>query len=370
VFRRYAEAPSADRPGRYYSVKYTEEGIIISFNRKKHGYGPASGDGKIRIVCADAQSAELLAVGSVLGYDGMRLSLDGFDDVLPGYLSVIAELDGEYRFITGIAELGEQKDDDPLAFDSGAGEIVVLDTGGLEGYTLFVAELATTLAGRGNVRAGSSFEPGGLINPLPAFGGTDRQSAAQLRREFAQDFSRPAVAATPQDYEYFAASCPGLCISKVKAQSVGNMNVMRVAVLPAGASQSEPKLSPLYEKQILTYLESRRLIGTVIEVVPAVFVPVDIRVVVYTKETYEAAEQSGREVLLRLLDGMRPEIPFGSRLSFERIRTALEAAQCIETVYDLNIMPQSRSRARLDGPDLVFAADALPTPGSIVIDVR
>ena len=71
---------------------------------------------------------------------------------------------------------------------------------------------------------------------------------------------RPTTAVTAQDYEEIVKAVPGLCIRQVKAVRDEAENSVSIAVQPF-SEEPYPALSPVYEEQILHWLEHRRLVS-------------------------------------------------------------------------------------------------------------
>jgi hypothetical protein len=382
VYRRYVPYDGKGQQGRFYEAALGPDGVRIEFGPKRFGYGPALREDAVRVIGCDSAAAEHLVLGRLMGYDGQVLRADGFGNILPDDFCVVAEGKDEsgvsfYRFV-------RPGDTDERNFYyrvvSETSEIQIDDPGDLCGYMLHIASCAVTEGARGNVRARTAFVPRFLsgestdhlpdiTNALPSSGGSAKEGAEQLRFRFLSDLREPTVAVTLADYEYIAKNTPGLCIHKVKAVARPEGNLIRIAVKPYGEEEM-PALSPLYAEIIRDRLDRRRMIGTRIELASPVYIPVDVRAVVYAKGYYENARETMEAWLRGELDGVSGGMPFGVTISYNRIYMGLEALECVETLYEFSIAPRDWTSATPDGPDIVLKDDTLCYPGDFLIEVR
>jgi hypothetical protein len=382
VYRRYAPYDGGRLHGRFYEVTQEEGGVRIDFHPNYFGFGPVLREDAVRVIGCDSAAAEHLVLGRLMGCDDQVLPVHGFGHILPDDFCVLAEGKDEsgvpfYRFA-----LPGNTDAPDFCYRvvSNLPEIHVDNPGDMDGYLLHIASCAVTEGGRGNVRATTTFVPKFLsaereeplpqiTNALQSKGGAAKESAEELRFRFLSDLREPAAAVTLADYEYIVKNTPGLCIHKVKAVAEPAGNLVRIAVKPRG-EEAMPALSALYARIIDAHLDRKRMIGTRIELASPVYIPVDVRAVVYVKGYYENVRESIETYLRDALDGVSGETPFGTTISYNHLHKGLDALECVETLYEFSIAPRDWTSAKPDGPDIVLNDDTLCYAGDFLIEIR
>jgi hypothetical protein len=116
-----------------------------------------------------------------------------------------------------------------------------------------------------------------VTNPLPATGGRDLESRDRARRFAPQTFQRPLVAVTAEDYQAAAEefSLNGVRpFQRARAafRWTGSWLTVFLAVDPRG----EEGLTDELRRALLAYLDGRRLAGYDLEIVRAVYAPIEL----------------------------------------------------------------------------------------------
>jgi predicted phage baseplate assembly protein len=122
-------------------------------------------------------------------------------------------------------------------------------------------------------------------NGLPATGGSSGETLDEAAARAFRDVRRSDRAVTIADYERLALETPGTHLARVKARAnrhpdfpcianaVGVMTVIVVPFLPA--ERPEPSPATLYA--VAVWLQTRRLLGSRVEVVGPTYVPLRVR---------------------------------------------------------------------------------------------
>jgi hypothetical protein len=376
LYRAYSSGQTGSSRGRYYEKSETDDAVILKFNKRRFGFGPGKSKTAVCVVTADKQSAEHTNLGPLYGYEGQEIDIPVFSGLLKEdfcLLAVREERDGTETcsFVTPMSTSGFSYDvlPDP-------GRIIVNDSEGFVGAKLHIVSCSLTEGARGNIRAGSDFVPyggaiglTGLINYLPASGGQTRESAEILRRRFTSEMFTPTVAVTTSDIESIVKNTPGLSIDKVKAVSSESENKIFIAVMPY-SEDPMPGLSEFYVHTIRDYMEKSRMLGTQIELRPPVYVPIDIRAIVFARETREISHEKITAALRGALGGVTGTAEFGATVSYSRLYKALEQFDNIQSIYDFSLILPDTRHAKKDGPDIILDFDAIYCPGSITLEVR
>lgn len=177
-----------------------------------------------------------------------------------------------------------------------------------------------------------------IRNPLPARGGTEREPMNEAKlfapRLFRKTIERAVIAA---DYEEIAERDPAIQNASAELVWTGSWHEADVAVDPLGAGQPGRRLLRSTERR----LEQFRRMGHDLEVMPAQYVPIDLRLEVCALPYYERAD-----VLAALLaafsaralpDGRRgffhpDNLTFGEGIFVSRIVAAAMAVPGVECV--------------------------------------
>ena len=203
----------------------------------------------------------------------------------------------------------------------------------------------------------------------PGTGGCFRESIADVRKRFLADMNKPYTAVTAADYESIVKSAPGLCIHKVRAVLREERNEVQIAVKP-GTDERFPKLSDTYRKSLEQLLEKKRLLTTRVEIVPPVYLPINVKGVIYVKRHYEREQGLIEQTIREQLEYLESDRNFGDVLKFDEVFRAVENLECVEYIYDLTLHPQYPGAAKIRDNDIYPNADCLCYAGDIQLEIR
>jgi predicted phage baseplate assembly protein len=147
-------------------------------------------------------------------------------------------------------------------------------------------------------------------NPLLAQGGTDAEPLAEAKLFAPYDFRDPTKiqrAIIADDYEIIAERNPKLQQASAALVWTGSWYEADTAIDPLGREEADDALLA----QIATYLEKYRRIGHDLRVMPAQYVPLDLKLEVCALPQYQRAH-----VKAALLDVFSNRVLPGGRLGF------------------------------------------------------
>ncbi len=159
-----------------------------------------------------------------------------------------------------------------------------------------------------------------VTNPLPAAGGTDRESVEHAARFGPLAFRSGQRAVTLTDYVALAHQAGG--VAKVRARARG-WNQIDLYVAPEGDT-CRPVPEAL-KQRILAFFEERRMVGTVVSVLDPICVPVEVAVEVDVDPHFRAdavrtaVENAVRGVLAYA------SVDFGQTLYLSDVYAAVES---------------------------------------------
>lgn len=382
VYYAYRMEDGQSEYGRFYRATQDADGALrLTFDKAGFGYGPSTeGPDAVRVICYEGETLLHRSLGTVFGYEEQEMDIEQLENILPEGFCVLAETlhpDGPatYRFLEPGEKAGEE-----ICFSllSAPGKLQITRMDAVNVCHLYLANCAVTAGAGGNIRAGSHLAqaedpyrpsaPQTFISPGPGRGGVSEESAEQLRQRFVRELKRCTSAVTTQDYEALVRRTPGLCIDKVRAVSVPESNLVRLTVKPF-SQERFPALSETYRRQIMQYLEPRRMITTRFELRQPQYVPIDVRARVYVKSYYENIRSEIEALIERELDFVSGAHTFGETVSFTELYRKLEDMQGVEGVYALSLEPGVQNHVTRVGEDVQLGESCLCYLGNLTLEI-
>ncbi|TAH37111.1 MAG: putative baseplate assembly protein [Planctomycetota bacterium] len=200
-------------------------------------------------------------------------------------------------------------------------------------------------------------------NPLPARGGQDPESIAQVRIRAPQAFRVQRRAVTEEDWTAAARQHPGVQRARAQRRWTGSWTTVFLAVDRKGGAP----VDAAFEEELRAFLEPYRLAGADLEIAPPRFVPLDIAFTVCVRPGhYRGVVQRAllERFSNRVLAGGRrgwfhpDNFSFGEHVHLSPIVAAVLAVPGVERV-ELEEAPPGRSRFRRLG---------VTAPGGIAAD--
>ena len=377
-YRMYQEAWEDADDGRYYTVTHEAPGNYTShFDKRRFGYGPERLKHAVKVVVYDRSLIDRFYLGRVLGYDNQRMELPEKNLVSESFTILAKRQQEDGSYVYDFVK-PDRKGDGELQYYlyENEGSIEILDAGEFIGVELYLASIAVIRGKDGNIRENNTFIAEGMAgevavyhNPVAGSGGAYMETIEETRRRYVQDIYQPYTAVSASDYEQLVKSTPGLCIHKVKAYMNYEKNLVEVAVKPYSLERF-PVLSRDYRRLIRSRLEDCRLLSTRIEILQPVYLPVQVRCVVYVKKHYDHCREQIEQLLRKELDYINGDQEFGQPVSFDTIFRKLERLECVSQVYDLSLTPKNRTLATVRGADIIPKVNALCYPGDVLLEIH
>lgn len=255
----------------------------------------------------------------------------------------------------GVYEMWEQRED----FDCAGPEDRVFVTDEEKGEILFgngwrgmvpereirIVECFCTQGSAGNIKAGKEIflegrEAGPCVIMEDGQGGREGETLAQCQTRAVRELNDPGRAVTGADYESLVRRTPGLRIQAVKVLKPDGDgdgpedNVVHVAVRPF-CDMGEGVLSAPYRKNIMAFLEERRLLGTRISLCSPEYTEIGVYVEISAKPGYlRIREQVGEEIqgFFKKLEGT-----FGPFISRGSLYARLDQLEGVQKIHMLSI---------------------------------
>ena len=201
-----------------------------------------------------------------------------------------------------------------------------------------------------------------VTNPLPARGGRDLESRDHARRFGPPTFHTPLVAVTAADYQaaaqaFTVAGQQPIQRANAAFRWTGSWLTVTLAVDP----RAEEGLSAELRRQLLGFLETRRMAGYDLEVTRAVYVPIELRIALCLAPGFRAGDvlKELKQALSAadLASGRRgffhpDNFTFGDKLYVSQLYAAIMAVPGVESAQITRL-----TRLRSAHPDRDTAAN-------------
>jgi predicted phage baseplate assembly protein len=246
----------------------------------------------------------------------------------------------------------------------------------------------------GNVAAGTlvvlrNALPGiaSVTNPSPAHGGVDGESLESARRRAALELRTRYRAVTAEDYEFLvreASSRVGrtICVAPASAAEPVRIGVLPL-VLPADRQLKLAELTPDDDllREIASYLDARRVIGTTVHVAPARLrgVSVVVNVQAHPDARLQRVEEEVLQALYTYLNplvggsasGPGPGWAFGRRLNQGELYQIVHSVEGVEFVTILRVyetdLHTGKQSPQPAGPHITLERDELIASGTHMV---
>ncbi len=376
-YRRYEPVSEEGDRGRFYTLEHERYGVnTFSFDRRRFGFAPDKLKNAVKIMVYSEEMMRRFYLGIVQGYDAQELELPVKNIVAESFCIIAKRTDENGEEIFDFVRPNYYEEDSLTYYLlENEGKIVIEDAGVFIGAALYMGSCSITRGQEGNIRKGNHFRTGKnlqdivFVNEGPGTGGCFRESIADVRERFLADMNKPYTAVTAADYESIVKRAPGLCIHKVRAVLREERNDVQIAVKP-GTDERFPKLSDTYRKSLEQLLEKKRLLTTRVEIVPPVYLPINVKGVIYVKRHYEREQGLIEQTIREQLDYLESERNFGDVLKFDEVFRAVENLECVEYIYDLTLHPQYPGAAKIRDNDIYPNEDCLCYAGDIQLEIR
>lgn len=314
-------------------------------------------------------------VGVGNGFPGQRFQIPGEGFMSEGLIILVESLTEP-----GVYEMWEQVEDfDAVGpevccyqVDEKAGEIIFGDSfhGMAPETEIRIVSCFCTAGSAGNMKAGKEVEKDHIICRIleEGEGGTDGETMEECALRAAARMRQSERAVSESDYEKLVKKTPGLRVQAVKVLSPSEEkyledNVVDLAVRPY-CENGEGILSSVYKKNILAYLEDKRLLGTRICLHSPEYTEIGVYVEASVKPEYLHAREQIQRKITEFFKEM--EGKFGPFISRGSLYGSLDSLDCIMKIHMLSIEARGNRISRSRTGDVFLP----PTGMAVLKDVK
>lgn len=267
-----------------------------------------------------------------------------FEDsgILSSQLRVLVETEynsGIYRFWHPVPHLWNAgAEEECYCFQETEGRLLFGngEHGAIPEGRIYLTDCVRSLGEEGTIKENQQFQwkYGTAYNPDTAKPGTPAETNRECLSRISKVMQAHRRAVTEEDYEAIVKQTPGLIIKRVKAISDKQGENSMTLVIEGGGKKATGKLHPIYQREIRSWLEDKRILGTRLKLEPPVYIPVSIRTEIVIYERFHQAEQWIRRVLE---DYIRYDMAdFGAKLKFSHLYGKLDGLSCVAEIKNLN----------------------------------
>ncbi|MCM1257769.1 MAG: hypothetical protein NC307_07930 [Roseburia sp.] len=327
----------------------------------------------VMLLCQEPEIFPYRILGRLYGYDHQEFLLPPFSRVYSGKFSLLIEEKREGRACYhNVFPKSMREGEVFYTLEEESGKVIVEDCGAFEGGRVLLADYCLYQGSGGNVVKGAELvvqsgeEKCVLENCMEGFEGRFQETFQEMQKRFVFDLQRPFTMVTAADCEILLKQIPGLSIHKMRAIAFPEKNEIKIVIKP-NSRDACPRLSPLYQKIVVDFLEDHRILNTRITIEQPRYVPVHVHALICVKKHYENCERTVEDLFRRILDGAGLEGEFGETVSFHKIYQTVENLDCVEEIRELSLRPGLQG-GMVEGLDIRMGENALYCPGELSIE--
>ncbi len=188
-----------------------------------------------------------------------------------------------------------------------------------------------------------------LFNPEDAAGGENTESIDACFERYKKEMEMENRAVTYKDYEEIIKRTPGLRIKKVKVFASDVLeNTLEVVIQPFTNHRRILK-DDIYDKNVMHFLEKRKMLGTRIIIKKTEYIGVSIRLEVRVKSRYVDA---GTRIEEHVRGYFEEQMDFGKPIIYSRVFGFIDSLPETVGIHDLAIHAGGRNVMRDDNKDI------------------
>jgi uncharacterized phage protein gp47/JayE len=199
-----------------------------------------------------------------------------------------------------------------------------------------------------------------VTNPRAAAGGADHESIDHAKRFGPLAYRSARRAVTLNDYVALAQQAGG--VAKVRA-AAPNWNVIELYVAPEGDAVT--KVPETLRRQLISYFEDKRMAGTLVEILDAIPVPIDIDIeLVYDKRySPDAVRQAASSAVHDWL--AFEKVDFGQQVYLSDVYGRVESVAGVTAMTVTRFRRHDSPAVQFDGQQISAIASLLPRLGAV-----
>lgn len=223
--------------------------------------------------------------------------------------------------------------------------------------SIYLTFFRTTLGAGGNIKKGQLYFAGAGekqsffgTNETETQGGRDEETIEECFQRLGAALIESDRAVTNEDYEAVIKRTPGLMIQRVRAID-GNNNTVNVVVEPY-TNVRRGILTREYRRNIMNYVEKRRLIGTKVILFPPQYIQIFLSVHLELSSYYKDIENLIKNKIYEYFQAKQGE--FGKPVIYSLVYGFIESIQHVKRILSLNMETQGQEITRNLNQDVII----------------
>lgn len=238
---------------------------------------------------------------------------------------------------------------------------------------ILIFSLTRTKGRKGNVKAGTidhfdGMEPETVpvCNPLDCKGGRDEESLDESFLRARRELKSPLTAVSNRDIERCVMETPGLMLENCRVIEADQMARIRsrvddtkIYIVVDPFSQGEERgLSSCYCRNILAWMEERRMAGRQLVLLSPQYVPFEC----YADVVLLPNDSGGREQVKEMVQAYFDEIhnEFGGRVEYGELYGRIDMLPCVKRINSLNLDARGAGVTREKDGSLSLPPNGVP----------
>jgi hypothetical protein len=345
-----------EKDGIYYPIPVHEKMIDVETGEAEFIFDVPEHQGKRVMIVSYyeyPQMKKCIGIGSGFPYQAFDLQSKNF---ITEQVEVLVHEIGTgngYRCWKRVEDFSSSKAEDRhFMIDDREGKIIFGDCEhGMapEGEILLIS-FAETFGEEGNVKKGKinyfshvQTEELTVWNEKDAMYGKDEESLEECFFRARKKLKHPDTAVTYADYERYVRETPGLMIESCKVISADDMRDIKgkweentiSIVVKSFSENGKRELSQSYKRNILSYLERYRMLGSKIDIIAPRYIPLDICLDIMIKPHFNDAKERIQQVVEDYFKIMSEE--FGATIVYSELYGIIDMLECVAGINEITL---------------------------------
>lgn len=238
---------------------------------------------------------------------------------------------------------------------------------------ILIFSLTRTKGRKGNVKAGTidhfdGMEPETMpvYNPLDCNGGRDEESLDESFLRAKRELKHPLTAVSNEDIERCVMETPGLMLENCRVIEADQMARIRsrvddtkIYIVVNPFSQGEERgLSPCYCRNILAWMENRRMVGRQLVLLPPQYISFECYADVALLPNHSDGREQVKETVRSYFEEIHNE--FGALVEYGELYGRIDMLACVRRINSLNLDARGTGVTREKDGSLKLPPNGVP----------
>ncbi len=188
-----------------------------------------------------------------------------------------------------------------------------------------------------------------LSNPVPGTGGKNPETVKECIERYKEQNRMQERAVTLEDYEQLIRRTPGLRIKKARVFPSDRQDNCFEAVVQPYTNAERTMKTDLYQKNIMRFLEDKRMLGTGIRIRKAQFAAITLQLEVLVKSRFPEAEETIKEKIRNYFDTY---MDFGKTIIYSKLYGYVDSMPQTAGIRELSLHAGGKGIIKWENGDI------------------